>query len=223
MKIQILHQSDDLVLVDKPAEALSVPSRFREDQRPVVGSILEKQLGVRVFPVHRLDFEVSGLMLFALTPVAHRQANLLFERQQVQKTYMAITEQAGRAPPQTPRATGPQLWQRKILRGKKRSYETPHGQLAVTLAEVVGKTPQDYLVWKLSPRTGKAHQLRLELSLQGFPIVGDALYGAKATWPKPGIALRAVSLQFPPDFAARFKIPMEPQLEPCLPDDLVFP
>ena len=62
---QILFQNRDFIYVNKPAMVLSVPPRFPEkDQRDVLGKDLEKQLGVSIFPVHRLDFEVSGIIVF---------------------------------------------------------------------------------------------------------------------------------------------------------------
>lgn len=199
MSLTLLFQNEQWVAVDKPAMMLSVRARFADDPRPVVGVELEKQLGQRVWPIHRLDYEVSGLMLFALNAEAHRAGNRLFERREVQKSYQAFTGLVANPP------ASRQVWKRKILRGKKRSYESPHGEWAETEVEFIES--KTWSEWRLFPKTGKPHQLRMELALQGFPIVGDQLYGSTLPWPNPGLALRALSLQFPQKFAEQFQIP----------------
>lgn len=197
--LSIVFRNEHLVVIDKPALVLSVPGRFQDDPRRVAGRELEQQLAVRVWPVHRLDYEVSGLMLFALTAEAHRESNHVFEKRDVEKTYQAFTEKVSSY------IQGRQNWRRKILRGKKRSYESPHGEWAETDAEMTNGG--SWSEWRLFPRTGKPHQLRLELALQGYPILGDQLYGSKVDWPLAGIALRAISLRFPRLFCEKFQLP----------------
>jgi tRNA pseudouridine32 synthase / 23S rRNA pseudouridine746 synthase len=204
--MDILFQNQDFVAVDKPPLMLSTPPRFADD-RPVAGRLLEKQLDCQLWPVHRLDFEVSGLVLFALNAAAHRAANQLFEKTLVQKKYQALTEPWS-APP-----AGRQIWKRQLLRGKKRAYESSAGSWAVTEAELVRQT-SDFAEWLLEPRTGKPHQLRVELYLQGYPILGDELYSSKQKWRWPGIALRAISLEFPPEFVTAFKLPSSLSVSP---------
>lgn len=205
LQSRIVLQNKQFVIVDKPAQWLSVPGRFQTDDRPILGLILQNQLNVQIFPVHRLDFEVSGVMIFALNKSAHRQAGQLFEKQLVKKTYQA------RSGPVREIFDGRQVWKRKILRGKKRSYESPHGDLAVTEAELVSAADGD---WRLMPRTGKPHQLRVELALRGYPIAGDALYGSTVPWVGPGIALRAIALELPEEFAKAAELPAILRVDP---------
>jgi len=196
--INIISESPALVVVDKPVGFLSVPSRMtfseqNRDERPVVGLLLEKQLGTRLFPVHRLDVEVSGLLLFAKTAPAHRLLSMAFENNQAQKTYEALSSsnhfvELGR----------PHIFENKLLRGKKRAYESPLGKTAITRALATQKLSyrdQECVAWKLEPVTGRSHQLRFHLAQAGFPILGDKLYGSKDEGPEGGgIALRAVAL-----------------------------
>lgn len=209
MKIEILWQNEHAVLVDKPAEVLSVPARTKDDPRPVLGLILQEQLGQPIFPVHRLDFEVSGVMVFALTKVAHQKLNLGFEKKMIKKTYLALTETPAETQKEFP--VGPQVWKRKILRGKKRSYESPVGEQAETRALVLDKTQA---LWQLEPVTGKPHQLRLELYLQGFPILGDQLYNSKKPWSQKGIALRSHRIEFPESIVSEFGLPKFQEVSP---------
>lgn len=202
---EVVFENSDLIAVDKPSGWLTVPSRFEsEDSRKVLGREIEKAKGLRLYPVHRLDFEVSGLVLFAITASGQKMANRWFENQSVQKTYHAISGPRDFAhwPENLRRADESisvgerQEWSCRILRGKRRSYEHPKGDPAVTLAELF-RFENGEAHWRLSPKTGRAHQLRFEMSRHGFPIVGDSLYGSRAPWPGDNaIALRAVQLDF---------------------------
>ncbi len=209
MKINILWQNEHAVLIEKPALSLSVPGRMQQDGRPVVGWILQEQLQTNIFPVHRLDFEVSGVMIYALSKPAHAKLNQCFENREINKTYLAVTETAKQLP------VGSQVWTRKILRGKKRAFESEHGLFSETWAEIL-KSGDPEVLWKLQPVTGRSHQLRLELYLQGFPIRGDTLYNSKVAWPHPGIALRAVKIEFPESVANEFGIPLCQDIAPWI-------
>lgn len=211
MSLKIIFQNDAFILLDKPSGYLSVPGRFPEkDSRLVVGIELEKEMNRQIFPVHRLDCEVSGLMLFALTAEAHRDANQIFEKHQVQKTYQALTTALkGQA---LPNAGDQFTWKARVLRGKKRSFESPHGKSSITEALYHGQ--KEYLQWSLKPITGRSHQLRFDLSRHGFPIVGDVLYGGEAVANEEMIFLRACHLQFSnPDFCKKWKLPEEFSVE----------
>ena len=196
--LNILFQNEHFVLVEKSAMVLTVPGRFGDkDERPVLGRELEAHLGKTVFPIHRLDYEVSGLVLFALNGKAHSAGNSWFEKKMIQKVYQAITENQGQSP--KPPRDLEQTWQSRLLRGKKRAYESPVGKPAITKATLVNESGvgvAEQLFWHLEPVTGRSHQLRYELYKRGYPIAGDALYGGKSSW-NHGIALRAVKISFP--------------------------
>jgi tRNA pseudouridine32 synthase / 23S rRNA pseudouridine746 synthase len=198
--IKILFQNEHAVIVDKPALWLSIPGRTAGDKRPILGKLLEQTLAKKVFPVHRLDAEVSGLILFGLTPEFHKAASLLFENKTVQKTYQAFSELRNFEENKT------MLWTCKIFRGKKRSFEAGHGKESITKATVV-TLGQKFLEWRLEPITGRSHQLRFELARHDAPILGDTLYGSKHPWTESGIALRAVQINFPEDFARHWSLP----------------
>ena len=74
-----IFENEALIVVDKPVNWLTTPAREADDPRPCLGRRLQDELGFRIFPVHRLDFEVSGLVLFAKTAAAHRLAQAWFE------------------------------------------------------------------------------------------------------------------------------------------------
>lgn len=187
--MNIILQTAEILIVEKPSGWLTTPSRTIEDPRPVLGRILQSQLGVQIYPVHRLDFEVSGLTLWAKTQVAHTRAQQWFEQGVVGKLYEGLSRPGG---------GGAVLdwseWRSKLVRGKRRSFAAPHGKEALTRARVVAQE-QGYWRWQLMPVTGRPHQLRVEMAAHGCPLIGDTLYGGESARPD-WIALRAVELSF---------------------------
>lgn len=199
MVIQKLFESADVLVVDKPAGWLSVPSRFgAKDPRPCVQIELSKAGAEKLWPVHRLDEDVSGVLVFARNAAVHRTLCDAFESRQAVKTYEAWT-----AVPAVPSGVDPGQefsWASKLVRGKKRTFEAPHGKEALTQATYSGpiETPFGRLgLWRLQPKTGRSHQLRVHLMKAGFPIVGDTLYGGASPFLAGAIALRHVRLELP--------------------------
>lgn len=205
--IQIVFENKHFVFCDKPAGVLSTPSRFEaEDDRACLGTSLQQQLKLQIFPIHRLDFEVSGLVMYAKNAEAHRKANAWFENKQVFKTYSALTQKQDYSHIPA-NVENPRLqidlhqqqrfeWKSKILRGKRRAYESPAGKLSLTFATYLGMTDEGTLRWDLNPVTGRSHQLRFDLSRHGFPILGDSLYGSQVSLGKDVIALRSYLIDF---------------------------
>jgi len=169
--IQILHHDADCVAVMKPAGVAAIPEK-RDDPVCLV-ALLAAQLGVRVMPVHRLDKEVSGVMLYALHPEAHRFLNNAFEKREVHKTYQALVH-------------GVMSEDQGVITRPIREFGS--GRMGVD--DIKGKPSETkYFVLKrsdrftlveLSPQTGRRHQLRVHLYSIGHPIVGDTRYGDKA-------------------------------------------
>lgn len=218
--IKVIFENNDFIACDKPAGVLSVPDRHKSD-RPCLGLELQKQKNIQIFPVHRLDLEVSGLILFAKNSRGHKASQDWFSKKLLQKKYKALTlDQNFSHWPDNVAAAREKLelkegsefnWKMKILRGKRRSFESAHGDASETKAIYQGKRAE-FNEWDMYPITGRAHQLRLELSRHGFPIVGDQLYGSKITldssqWPFGPLALRAVEITFNEQICKDFDFP----------------
>lgn len=184
--MRVLFDSPQVVVVDKPPGITTIPDRNGSDS---VHGMLERSLGVKLWIVHRLDREVTGVLVFARDALSHRYLSMSFESHSARKTYSARTGGV------IPGAVGLRIrWENKLQRGKKRSYPSPHGKPAVTEAILDGGRTGD-LLWTLSPLTGRNHQLRVHLAQAGYPIFGDELYGSDRLWEDGAIALRAVRLQ----------------------------
>lgn len=200
--LRCLFESADVVALEKPAGFLSVPSiKGKADPRPVVGLIAQKKWG-SLYPVHRLDLEVAGVLLFARNPQSQKKLHHIWEDGEVQKIYRALSRAqsfehwpvaiAG-ADLEFRMVSSEGVWESKIVQGKKRSFVAEHGDLSQTHYKLETQM-DDVLQWRLSPLTGRRHQLRLEMSRHGFPLIGDSLYGGDKTANE--IALVAESLQF---------------------------
>lgn len=187
MAFNIIFQSSELIAVDKPHGWLTTPARLAGDPRPCLGRELQRQVGRQIFPVHRLDYEVSGLTLWALTAEAHREAQEWFEHARVRKLYQAFSTLKTGAPREWSE------WKSNLVRGKKRTFAAAHGKPSITLARAV-RDFEPHLQWELVAVTGRPHQLRFEMSQRGFPIVGDVLYGGEKTSREGWLALRAVEI-----------------------------
>ncbi|MCX7979056.1 MAG: RNA pseudouridine synthase [Bdellovibrionaceae bacterium] len=194
-------ENENYLVMDKPALTLAVPPRFA-DGRKVLGLLLQAELKRQIFPVHRLDWGVSGLIIYALNSEAHRRANGWFARGLIVKKYHAKTERhrIDHLPMEMQKfaleyswSGQEELWVSRILRGKKRSYLHPQGDLAKTRA-VLLRCEEGNCFWSLWPLTGRPHQLRLELSRRGYPILGDVLYGSSVPLSGGEIALRCCEL-----------------------------
>lgn len=170
-RIKRLFESENWLVVAKPAGWLTTPAREKDDPRPCLGRELQREASRQIYPVHRLDFEVAGLVLFAQNPQAHKTGQKWFEDGQIVKTYRARTVPGlGGAPSEWVE------WRSKLLRGKRRAYVSPAGKESRTRARVMERHA-DHWVWELQPLTGRPHQLRVELALHQAPILGDELYG----------------------------------------------
>ncbi len=192
--MRIILETAEFFAIDKPAGLPTIPDRLGSTS---VHDQLEVELGQKLWIVHRLDREVTGVLLFARTAAAHRSLSMAFEYGQAHKTYEAWT--GGIEPEQRTFR-----WQDKLLRGKKRAYAHAAGKDAITLAEYTGQAAQAGLwAWQLQPLTGRNHQLRVHLASHGWPIAGDQLYGSTVQWRTGEIALRARVLTLEPAVLGR--------------------
>ena len=171
MKYAIVHQDDHLVVVNKPANLLSVPDRHDPDS-PNLKHLLADRLGEAI-PVHRLDKETSGLIVYARTPEAHRALSLQFEARDVEKVYLAIVDGV----PGEEEATIDEpigLHPAKV----GRMMVTARGKFARTDYKVMESFGTASLIG-VQIFTGRTHQIRVHLSYVGHPLLVDRFYGKR--------------------------------------------
>lgn len=171
-KLPIVYQDEAILVVDKPTCLLTVPGRLAEKQDSALLRL--RRDFPSVLPVHRLDFETSGLVVFALTLEAQRELQRQFQARETKKRYLAVVEKPlfGAEEFQqisSPIASEPDEHHRYLLDSQ--------GREAITLYRTIGEDRQRV---ELMPVTGRSHQLRVHLAyVLGNPIVGDPKYGSQ--------------------------------------------
>jgi 23S rRNA pseudouridine1911/1915/1917 synthase len=123
--------------------------------------------------VHRLDKDTSGLLAAAKTELAHQELVRQFQGREVRKTYLALVW--GRLPQQEGRIEG--VVGRHPTQRQKMSVHARRGKEAVTRWRVVREFPGPLTLVELTPKTGRTHQLRVQMASLGHPVLGDATYG----------------------------------------------
>jgi tRNA pseudouridine32 synthase/23S rRNA pseudouridine746 synthase len=166
---QILFQDDHLLVVDKPHFLPMIPSgRFLQETLLVR---LKKTLALpHLTPIHRLDRETAGVVIFSHNPATRGAYQSLFQKRAVRKTYEALAAPiAGRALPFTYRSRmvhGDQFFVMREEEGEANSE---------TLVELIAQRG-DVCHYRLHPHTGRKHQLRLHMASLGAPICNDVFY-----------------------------------------------
>lgn len=164
---RIIHEDNDLLVIDKPSELLSVPGKTEPD----CAEARIRAYCPETLLVHRLDLPTSGVMVFAKNSHTQRHLGLQFEKRMTRKSYIA------------------RVWGR--VEGENGTIDLPlcadwpnrprqmvnheRGKKSVTRWEVLSRSAKETRL-VLFPETGRSHQLRVHCLELGHPIVGDRIY-----------------------------------------------
>ena len=141
--------------------------------------------------IHRLDRPTSGIVLYARTSKALSRMNEQFREKKVQKTYWAVVD---KAPPNTSGTLDNHL-QKNQKQNKSYVTKTDGGKQAVLDFTLIKKLGNFFLL-EIKPKTGRHHQIRVQLAHIGCVIKGDLKYGARRSNKDAGIHLLAKKLEF---------------------------
>ena len=168
--LTILYEDDDLLIWDKPIQTVSDPTTLQALFAPQ-----------KVYLVHRLDKDTTGVMILAKNTAMQKMLEELFKKREIEKVYEAIVQ--GRAPSEVFTV------ENKI--GKIAQYEgqavwgkTSEGVYALTDFEVI-KMTKNHLLVKCRPQTGRTHQIRSHLAEMQLPILGDYHYARTTVFQYP--------------------------------------
>jgi 23S rRNA pseudouridine1911/1915/1917 synthase len=168
IKAEILFENESFVAVNKPAGMLSIPDR--EGKEPSLKSFLQAKYG-RIFTVHRLDRDTSGVIVFAKDEGAHKFLSKSFEERSVEKIYAGIVQGT---PPETKGSIDLPIMEHPAKPGVMTINK--HGKASLTDYEVI-ETSGPYSLLQFHLHTGRTHQIRVHMQALGHPIVCDELYG----------------------------------------------
>lgn len=192
--LSIIFEDDDVIIIDKEAGLLSMASEEEKQltaYRQLMDHVKRQDKGNRVFIVHRLDRDTSGVMMFAKSIQVQRMLQENWKRTVRDRTYIAVVEGAVEQ-----RKGVYTSWLKET--STMLMYSSPEdngGQKAVTHYEVLNKNSKMSLL-KIHLDTGRKNQIRVHMKELGHPIVGDKKYGATGSASIGRMGLHAHVLAF---------------------------
>ena len=171
-QLKIIFEDEHLVVIEKPPGLLSVGTAY--ETKETAHGILKERYKEKVYVIHRLDLETSGLLVFARTQSAfHGLKEDLFHRR-VKREYIAVVEGT---------LEGKGTWQCYLQEDKAYNVhvvdDPKQGELAITHYEVLAQK-RGFTTIRCRLETGKKHQIRIHAMTAGQPVVGDMRYGSKS-------------------------------------------
>ena len=169
----ILYRDDEILVADKPHGMVVTPAGDHV-KRSLLFRIQQSTELVNLAPMHRLDRDTAGIVLFAIREETRGRYHQLFMDRTIEREYLAIAHLGA--------STEPKLWhvRNRMEDGEpwfrqRIAKDSVHEPNAITRIEYI-ETRNGLGLFRLRPETGKKHQLRVHMASLGFPIVGDLLY-----------------------------------------------
>jgi len=174
--LDIIHEDEELIVVNKAAGILTVPLERRPDALSVL-ALIENRFRShgrpRVFPVHRIDQNTSGLVVFAKHASAQRTLKEQFKRREPQRVYWAVVY--GTPDPVEGTWRDVLVWDEKALIQKETHPRDPRGQEALSRYAVLETFARASLI-EVTLHTGRRNQIRIQARLRGYTLVGEDRY-----------------------------------------------
>ena len=168
-ELDIVHADEAILVLNKPAGLLSVPGKHADHKDCLETRVQKAYPGAST--IHRLDMDTSGILVMACHAQAHRYIGYQFEKRFTKKSYIAcvygcVTEDQGSV--DLPLICD---WPNR----PKQKVDFEQGKKALTHFEVLARNDNSTRL-KLTPVTGRSHQLRVHMLALGYPILGDRFY-----------------------------------------------
>jgi 23S rRNA pseudouridine1911/1915/1917 synthase len=212
--LRIVHEDAAILVIDKPPGLLTIATEHERERTAyrLLRDWIAARHGAlaRLFVVHRLDRETSGLIVFAKSAAAKHALQAQFAARAVERVYVALVDGTVGRPEGTMRS---RLAEDRALRVRPVKGANA-GREAITRFRVLERRP-DATLLELRLVTGRRGQIRAQLAAAGHPIAGDRAYGSRRD-PLGRIALHATRLAFthPDGGRASFESPPPPGLAP---------
>ena len=185
--LDILHEDAAILVLNKPAGLLTVPGKLEGRLDCLITRLQAARWDA--LTVHRLDCDTSGVIIFARTKQAQGFLGQEFEQRRAQKTYVARLQGNLAGDGGTVDLPLGSDWDFR----PRQKVDHDKGRPAVTDWQVTGRNPGETRV-RLTPHTGRSHQLRVHMLSLGHPILGDQIYAPDTTRDHPRLMLHANTL-----------------------------
>jgi 23S rRNA pseudouridine1911/1915/1917 synthase len=172
---KLIFEDDHIIVVEKPAGLLTAPTP--ESDRGNLSDALSRERGIRVFVVHRIDLDTSGILVFAKTDEANQKLSDIFREHQIERQYLAVVDGH---------------WPEELT---QIDHEVG-GKSALSHFEVVEALGDRATLLRVRLETGRTHQIRLHAAGVGYPVLGDKQHGQVSDLAPPRMALHARLLAF---------------------------
>ena len=192
--LDLVYRDDYIAVVNKPSGLLSVPGNQPQYYDSAMSRVKEKYGFCE--PAHRLDMATSGILLFALSKAADRELKRQFREREPKKYYQALVW--GHVAQDHGVVELPLICDWENRPRQKICYE--RGKKAITHYEVLAHLPNNTTRVKLTPITGRSHQLRVHSLALGHPILGDKFYAnplAKSLAPRLFLHAESLTITHP--------------------------
>ncbi|WP_207345598.1 pseudouridine synthase [Arthrobacter sp. E3] len=175
VELSILHQDNDLVVVDKPHFLPTTPGGMYVQESALVRLRVLLDLP-DLIPIHRLDRMTAGVLLFSANPETRGKYQLLFEKRRIEKTYRAVAPV--REDLDFPLVVRSRMTKSRTYLLAEEIEGEPNAETRIELMDTrVDEASGETLgLYNLQPHTGKTHQLRVHLASQGMGILNDPFY-----------------------------------------------
>jgi tRNA pseudouridine32 synthase/23S rRNA pseudouridine746 synthase len=189
-ELELLHRDEHLVVVDKPHFLPAIPAGRHLRETALVR--LRAALGIATLaPIHRLDRETAGVLVFSVRPQDRAAYHALLRERAVHKVYEAVAPWRGDL-------AFPLLARHRLEQPERDGFMqvrvVPGEPNAEARIDVIDRLGDGHALYRLEPRTGRTHQLRVQMNALGLPIAGDRIYpmlwpedapGATPDWSRP--------------------------------------
>ena len=167
---EIIFEDDDILVINKRAGILSIPDRYHSDINNLY--VLLKQYRKSIYPLHRLDKETSGVMVYAKTESSHKELSRQFENREIRKEYLTILEGS----PENDEETIDTFLAPSLYEKDKMIVLPKKGKRAITTYRILERF-KHFSFGSITINTGRQHQIRVHMKHIGHPLAVDAKYG----------------------------------------------